>query len=221
MKIIVLHGDNKDAIQERLVVFVNEAKKRKYKIVRMTWEGVIQYLRNIDLFEEGDFVLIDGLKGFTKKESDYLIKSSHFAKTIVVLVNSNLTNLQMTKFPKNTVFENFTLPKILFPFLDAIAKHNAKETINKLNGLVQTQNIEVIFALLVRRVRDLIWVKASPSDISYPSWIVAELEVQSAKFSYDQLENMLLDLLKIDLKAKSSTDKLLPMLDDFFFNHLQ
>lgn len=140
MKIIVLHGDDTQKSYERLMVFINEAKKRNWKITDFSLEEI----ENQSLFDEESFYI---LKDYTRLDS----ASSRGRKSTVEKLkkySGNLIIYNTGKIPAPTLknlgadkTELFELPQLLWKFLDNM-------TIKGFHELLETQAAEYILAMM-------------------------------------------------------------------------
>jgi len=133
MKLIVLHGDDTQKSYDRLMVFINEAKKRNWKITDFSLEEI----ENQSLFDEESFYILKDYKVLDKKLIERLKKYS-----------GNLIIYNTGKIPAPTLknlgadkTELFELPQLLWKFLDNM-------TIKGFHELLKTQAAEYILAMM-------------------------------------------------------------------------
>lgn len=133
MKLIVLHGDDTQKSYDRLSVFIDEAKKRGWKITDFS----IDEVENQSLFGEECFYVLHDHKILDKKLVEKLKKYS-----------GNLIIYNTGKIPAPTLknlnadkTELFELPQLLWKFLDNM-------TVKGLHELLKTQAVEYVLAMI-------------------------------------------------------------------------
>lgn len=138
MKIIVLHGNDTQKSYERLSKFVDEAKKRGWKVTDFS----MQEIENQSLFGEESFYILHDYKVIDKKISDKLKK---YSGNLVIYHNAKIPAPALKNLNADKV-ELFELPQILWKFLDNI-------TIKGLHEIIKTQPLEYIFAMIAWKLK--------------------------------------------------------------------
>jgi hypothetical protein len=163
MKIIVLHGNDTQKSYERLMVFVNEAKKRNWKITEFSLEEV----ENQSLFGEECFYVLHDYKLLDKKIIEKLKK-----------YNGNLIIYNAGKIPAPTLknlnpdkTELFELPQPLWKFLDNM-------TIAGFHKLLETQAPEYLLAMIAWKFKQNYLKNPSEKNAKLISEL-AEIDVNS------------------------------------------
>ena len=224
MNIILLHGDDTQRSYERLAKFIDEARKRKWKIVRISdnEKDVKDFVSSPELFGTKQFFILDGLKNLSKKNLLWLKRDSQKIEANFIIYEQGLLSSALIKnLPRGIRIEEFKIPKIIFRFLESVKPGNSKEVLKLLKELTKNKNLEFIFAMLSRHLRDLYWVKKSPSDIPYPSWRVLKLEKQASSFTTEKLRNFISKLSEIDIENKTSKSNLKDVLDFILLTTLE
>jgi hypothetical protein len=200
MKIIVLHGDNTEKSYERLTDFIRVAKNRGWEILYDDL-GVTP-----SLFGTEKLIVIREYKLITKKSLETLAKISG---TLVIYSEGNLPATFLKLLPPDTKVEKLDLPKLIWNFLD-------KPSVNSLHEVVKNEPVEFIFALFARRIRDLY---ITPE--TYQPWQIGKLKSQRVKFTDTDLKEMIKDLSRIDIEAKTGRADLLSSLDLLIIQNIQ
>lgn len=225
MNIILVHGDNTEDSYKRLLVFIDEARKRNWKI-----EKVDRYLKNDlmsmvkagSLFDEERIFIVYGISTLNKKNQKWLKENSNnFEGTLVIYEKNNASATNLKHLPKGYTSEKYELPKLIFKFLDSFYPDNKSECIKLFSEVIKTYSIEFVFTLLASHVKDLYWVIVEPSKIPYPSWRVAKLENQAGYFDKDHLKEILEKLAHIDIDVKTSKATLSESLDLLIIRELE
>ncbi|EKE05960.1 MAG: hypothetical protein ACD_19C00140G0027 [uncultured bacterium] len=177
MRIIVLHGDDTQKSYARLQVFIDEAKKRGWKVTDFNIEEV----ENQSLFGEECFFILKDYKLLDKKTLEKLKKYS--GNLIVYTARCNLA-VELKRLNPDTV-EKFELPILLWKFLDNM-------TVNGLHELVKTQAVEYVLAMMAWKFKQN-YIKNSSEKNSNLIKELAEIDIKSKTGKADLL--LSLDLL--------------------------
>lgn len=224
MKIIVLHGDHVGKSYERLQRFIDVAKKRGWRIERITdnKQNISEALVSEGLFGEKKLVIIDGVKLINKKDGEWLKKNKDLINVDVVVYHKGLvTKTALKVLPAPDKVEEFKLPKLIWNFLDSFYPGNAKNCLELLHEIVKNEPLELVFFLLVKQVRDIYWAKVDPKTLPYPSWRMGKLKNLASKFNEKLLKKIINDFAKADIKSKTSKAKLLDELDFIITTRLE
>lgn len=138
MKIIVLHGNDTKKSYARLTKFIDEAKRRSWKITDYNFNEI----QNKSLFEVESFFILKDYKLLDKKIIEQLKK-----------YNGNLIIYSESKIPAPTLknlkadkIELFELPIILWKFLDSF-------NLNLFHELLKNNAVEYIFAMIAWKLK--------------------------------------------------------------------
>lgn len=163
MKLIVLHGNDTQKSYERLTVFINEAKKRGWKVTDFSIEEVT----NQSLFNEERFYILKDYKLLDKKIIERLKKCN--GNLIVYTAGLHpTTHLKMLN-PDKT--EKFELPIHLWKFLDHM-------TIDGLHNLLKTNAPEYILAMMAWKFKQNYLKNPSNKNVELIQKL-AEIDVKS------------------------------------------
>ena len=225
MKIIVLHGDNYLTSYKRKNSFIKAAKKRNMQVKKLLTGNKLSISEEITqntLFDGDILYILDNYFDLNKKDIVWLEKNSkNYEGNLVLYSNKAIRETIFKKFPKPLVFEEFKLPKHIFKFLESFYPGNSKSSLAILHSMQNVENINFIFVMLSRHLRDLYFVKKSPSKIPYPSWRVSKLENQSSKFSAAKIKKIIQKMASIDVLIKTSNSKLSDHLDLLIIKQLK
>jgi len=212
MNIIVLHGDDTAKSYERLMKFVNVAKKRNWEIVTDDFPNTPSLFGTDRLIIYRDFRLLTAsdIKNFDR-----------FDGTLVVYHEGTLPQTFLKRMPKDFKMEKFELPKILFTFLESFYPGNSNRVLKLLHELTDTSAVELVSFMLARHFKDLYSVSVDPKTTAYPSWRLTKLKSQVCKFKIGDLEKLISLLSDIDIRVKSSKADLLTELDLLIVKQLE
>lgn len=215
MNIIVLHGDNTKKSYERFRKFVDVGKKRGWEVARIDPKNSFsEQIVSVGLFEKERLMILENINLLSKKDFEWLKrKTNDLSGTLIIYHRTFIPKRTINQLPKNHKAEEFTLPKLIWKLLDSFYPSNARSILKLLHSVVETENIEFVFALISRQLRDLYWVKVGEETLDLPSWRKSKLKSQSDKFSEKLLKELISDFAKIDVKVKTSKANLLDELD--------
>ena len=212
MKTIVLHGDDSSKSYERLMKFVETAKKRGWDVVYDAFPNTPSLFGTERLIIYRDFTLL------SKNDIKNL---DRFDGTLVIYHDAVLPQTFLKLMPQDFKMEKFELPKLLFTFLESFYPGSSVRAIKLLHDLTKTEAIELTFYMLARHLKDLYWVSINPKTNQYPDWRLSKLKSQSEKFKDGQLEQIISALADIDIAVKTSKADLLTELDLLIVKHLE
>jgi DNA polymerase III delta subunit len=226
MKTITLHGDNEPKLNERLVKYIEHAKKKSWQIDRFNQENKLifaEYLSSGNLFEQDRLFIVDEANRLTSKDLTWLEKNNSSLSGYLILVYSGLLNEKIKKsLPKDTKYEEFKLPRLIFNFLDAFYPGNVTNVLKLLKEIEKNEPIEFIFSLLSRHIRDLYWIGFAGEPYPYAeSWRIGKIKSQARKFKESKLKKIINLLSKADMLSKSSNEELSDLLDQIIITSLE
>lgn len=196
MNTILIKGDNDILIQKRIDDLKREYKSRGYEAI-----------------------LFDGNNN--KGIREILIERSLFEEKRLLIFYGNIGKEEIEKYIKLEKVEEYKLPKVLYKFLESFYPNNFTNSKILLTNLLKDEPIEMIFAVLIKHVTDLLRIKIDPKSMHYPDWRMMKLENQSEKYSLPELKGTIKNLSLIDIKTKTSKGDLLNLLDLMMLGHLE
>lgn len=216
MKIIVLHGEDSLKSYDRLKKFIESANKRSWEVIYVD-ESALSFpetLSGTSLFEKERFYVLRDLKKLGKKELDWLSLNADSIKgNLVIYHDEVISQLILKALPKATKIEIFTLPKILWGFLEHLYPGNSRQTIREFHSIIETEPVEFVFSVIAKQFRDLYWAKTDSASMPFPPWRVSKLKVQASKFTEPSLIEFIELLSQIDVDAKTGKGDLVSSLD--------
>lgn len=224
MKIILLHGENSAASYNRLHKFISEAHKRSWEVVRIfdKTKNISEQLVSNSLFGDTRLIVIEDLKLLSKNDLVWLKKRGKDLPDTLILYQAGIVGKTVIKsLPPVDKVEEFKVPLLLWKLLDTFYPGNQKQFLRLLHEVAKKEQIEFIFALLAKQVRDLYWLKKDSKSIPYPSWKISKLKPIALKFNENQLENIISELSIIDVKSKTSDSELIDLLDLLAITYLK
>jgi len=199
MGIILLHGDDESSSRQRLNFLKEEAKKKGYRILNFgneaRTEEIVLASRSAGLFEENNLLIIENYFS-SNRIFDEKIKGN-----IVFWEKGKLPKSILKKLPRQIKVEEFSLPPIIFQFLDNFYPKN-RNLLRLLKEIEKIRQAESILPLLAWHIRLLLWAKMDPRTLNF--WKKRSLIKQAEKFSTQKLLDLHKNLLEIDEAIKSS-----------------
>lgn len=177
MQIIILHGDDTLKSYARLAKFIDEAKRRSWKITDFSLEEV----ENQTLFDEELFYVLYDYKLLDKKVLEKLKKYSGN----LIIYNTGKIPAPAIKNINPDKIELFELPVLLWKFLDNM-------TVKNFHELLKTQAVEYILAMMAWKLKQN-YIKNSSKKNAKLITELSEIDVKSKTGKADLL--LSLDLL--------------------------
>ncbi len=197
---IILHGENQVASRGQLTTLRQAGVKQGKQLVELgsdiTMNQLVSAAESNSLFGSSNLVVIENVfSGRPSNERKSVVEylSTHNTADILVWEGKDIS-AKLKDFGPQLV-RRFDLPKYVFKFLDDLSLGNLQLSL-------QTAAPEQILALLAGHIRKLIMVKEEV--VNLPSWQLAKLKQQMAKFSLEKLAEMNHQLLEIDYAQKTS-----------------
>ncbi len=217
MKITFIHGENTVESRNRLSSITSTLKKRGWDVVELT-KDKDKSLSNAVSTSQGLFTIntlfvVENAKEYSPSELEKLSKMKSSSSNILLYYAGLAPQKIIKSLPDNIHIEHYDPPRTIFNFLDTIAPGNAKKVLKGLDRELERGPIELVFALLAKHFRDLYWIKVAPETYSAQSWKRSKVLKQSKLFTEDRLKNILEELAKADIDAKTSILPLRTSLD--------
>lgn len=216
MKIYIIHGEYSSKSNERRSEYIKKAKEKGFRIIYINdnSSNIKELFTSNSLFKEKRVYILDNPSNLSKNDIAWINKNNSFIEDILIIYcRSKIASSLVNSFNKIDKIEEYKLPKSIFNFLDSFYPKNSLNCIRLFHEILKNEQIEFIFFLLSRHLRDLYWVKTSPSNIYYPSWRVEKLEKQSGKYSLRQIVDLINNFSDIDIKSKTSSGNVTDLLD--------
>lgn len=224
MKIIILHGDDTGKSYARLKKFIDVARSRSWEVAYMdeSDQSFEEMLSASSLFGNERFFIFKDVKKLGKKEFAWLNKKyTELSGNLIVYNEGTLNASALKSFPKEAKIEEFKLPVLLWNFLDNLIPGRGDLSVKSLHKILEKSPVEFVFSIIARHLKDLYWVKVDAASGGFPFWKINKLKSQAAKFSEDDLKNLIDKLSEIDYQVKTSKTDLASELDLLLLKHLE
>ncbi len=208
----VLHGDQPESARKKLTELKAAVKNREVREIdgkHIDPTSLVVALESSSLFGTDVCVIIEGFissakkreKAFASTLSKILDASS--SADIILYEEKEIDKTTLAKLGSAASVFLFKTPVILFQFLDSLRPGNAKTTLAYFSDTVAHEAAEVVFVLIVRRVRQLIQLADHITPDGLQSWQAGRLTAQARHFTIEQLVAMHEELLAIDIAIKT------------------
>jgi len=224
MKVILITGDDSEKVSLRIKKLIDSAKEKSYIISKISDSPtkIDNELRADDLFLNKKFILIEKLSLLSNKDLDSINKNLIHDNLVLCVITENAVPASKIKyFGKDLKIESYTLPKIIWKFLDSLKSKNAKNAMDLLNEVVKVEPVELVFHLLSQRFIQLYLAKTKPSELKLQSWQIVRLQSQAEGFSENDIKAMVEKLSELDVEAKTGKGDLRSLLDFFIATQLE
>ncbi len=196
---VILHGDNTESSRNEFIHLKTSDKKGELRelIGRDVDETALkQAVESNSLFGGGASIFIENLFSplgrKIKLATTYanILKTAD-AETTIVIWESKALGKEILGLVAPEISERlFAYPKIIFSFLDSMQPNGAKKSLTLLDELLSTESPELVWSMLISRIRMLIQIKDSVVPERMSPWQLSRLTNQSRLFTMDKLLDM-------------------------------
>ncbi len=220
----LIHGDQVEASRSKLIELKHLAKDQEVRELagkRLELTALTQALESSSLFSAqggpasgggGDvMVVIEGFLTHAKKREKAFgsvlaqLLAAGRDRDIVLYEEKEIDKTTVTKLGSAAKAFLFKTPAIIFQFLDNLRPGNAAPSLTTFGQVVQNEPSEIVFSMLVRRVRQLIQLADGITPEGMQGWQAGRLTNQARHFTMEQLVAMHEQLLMIDIAVKTGS----------------
>lgn len=212
--ITLLHGDDVEASRNELNRFKSQAKQKEIR--HLDWREVsdtalTQALESQSLFGVETVVIIENL--FTRlgrktksiEELVRILRQGSKGSNVILWEEKTIGTGIVESLGTDAQVKLFKIPAIIFQFLDGLRPGNAKPLLLLYRKVTRKDAPELVFAMLVRRLRQLMIVHDGSTVSGLQPWQVNRLTSQAKSFTMEKLVAMYRKLLTIEYSVKSGT----------------
>jgi DNA polymerase III delta subunit len=210
--ITLLHGD--DIVKSRNELFALRESFKGQEIREINGKSIdeallIQSLSSNSLFGEKVVVIIENLcTGMGKKtkrleELLAIIKQEEKNAQIILWEEKEVGKTAATALGSSTNVRLFKLPTIIFQFLDGVHPRNLSGSLLLLNQILVDEPEELVHAMLLKRIRQLLFLQSGIVPDSLQSWQVGRLTNQLKFFTLKGLISLYHDMVRAEYQIKS------------------
>ena len=195
--ITLLHGDYTEASRNELRRLIDNAlpakELRQLDGASLDETALTQTIESSSLFGNTTVVVIERLFGKLGRQQKRItslaarIQQSAKNSEIILWEDKELSAGIVKQLGTGTNVRLFKLPVLIFQFLDGIRPGNVRSEIETYQKLVASEPAELVFSMLVRRVRHLIQLADGVVPSGLAPWQANRLTTQAKSFTMDKL----------------------------------
>lgn len=206
----LLHGENINSSRNELNNIKEKNKTKEILILegnKVNKTLLIESLETASLFDNQKLIILENLLSAKKKNDFSDILEKNLNREVVFWEGKEIGKTIINTLPKNTQVFLFKYPVIIFKFLESIYSGNSKQSLILFREVLRKEEVEMIFYLLVKQIRNLLLVNDSREEIhlNLAPWQINKLTTQLKYFTIEKLTSMYKELLQIDIKVKTGT----------------
>ena len=215
--ITILHGDHIEASRKELNSLKLSGKGKEMRFLdgkNLDEAALVQAFESSSLFADSTLTVVERLFGpisKNPKKADWvanLLNGNIQKSDIIVWEDKTLTPALLKKLDSYIIVRSFTIPVIIFTFLDSIRPLNSKNMLSLFTQLKETDSAELVFSMIVKRIRMLIQLKDNVSPPGLADWQKNRLTSQVKSFTMDKLVSFYRKLYLIDSGIKKGISPL-------------
>ena len=215
--ITVLHGDDIEASRvelTRLKQQENSVDLRMLDGKTLQEADLLQALESSSLFGGHARVIIENLiskSGKQEKRLERLCKILHASTgegEVILWEEKEVRGNWLRLLGNDVTSRLFKLPAIVFQFLDNMRPGNSRSSVIQSEKLLETLPAEVFFAMIARRLRQLIALTDGATVKGLAGWQASRLTTQSKFFTVEKLTELYRALGNIEYSIKSGQSAL-------------
>lgn len=209
--IILLHGDNIEASRNELNRLKGEARGKEIRSLdgrNVNATSLTQALQSSSLFGGTTLVIIENLFGRLGRKIKLIEElagkiNAEAGNADIILWEDKEVGTTVIKGLGKAQIRPFKTPVLIFQFLDGIKPGNVKFLLELLPKVLVHEPAELLFAMIVRRVRQLIMLRDNVIPEGLQGWQASRLTTQAKSFTMDKLISMQKQLLEIEYSTKT------------------
>lgn len=212
--ITLLHGDNIESSRNELTSMIMSRKDKEIRRLdgkHLDENSLIQALESNSLFGSMILVVIENL--FTQlgrktkriKEFTKIIDDNTQTAECICWEPKELSKETLSCFTSKVINKVFSIPKTIFIFLDNIKTNNAKALLASLDELFTTSPPELVWSMMITRMRQLIQIQSGVTPAKLQAWQVFRLTNQTRSFTMEKLLKSYKNMLEMEYALKSGT----------------
>ena len=215
--ITLLHGDDTTKSRnelQRLRGLAVGKELRELDGKTVTEDILLQSLSSSSLFGDDLVVIIENLFSSQAKKIKRvealakLIVSESQGVEIILWEEKEVGKTALTHLGPKITVRIFSLPVIIFQFLDSVRPRTVKTMLPLYRQVVEHEAPELVHALLLKRFRQILELKSGITPPGMQSWQISRLTNQAQSFTIDQSQEAYKKILQNDLQMKTGSGAL-------------
>lgn len=209
--ITLIHGDHTEESRNALRGMLGV--RTDYEVRRIDGRNIdetelIQALEAKSLFGTPPVVVIENLLVHASKKTAGIVAigkilQSAQQSTVILWESKRIPPSSIKHLGIQLVIKEFSVPNVIFRFLDTLRPGQGKTLLNLFDSVVARDSPELVHALIVSRIRQLILVRDSVEPEGLESWQVRRLTSQVRFFTMDTLTVIHHKLLDMEYQVKT------------------
>lgn len=176
---------------------------------------LIQSLESLSLLSLDKIIVIENLfsrpVSKAKEELIKYLKTNPINTNLIFWERKLISGTVLRWLPKSWHLKLYKTSPIIFSLLDNLRPNNEFELLNTLSQCLKTDKPELIFYLIIQRMRDLMLaLDLGAGGLKSSPWQINKLIKQSSKFTLNKLTFFYKKLLTIDFEIKTGVS-LMPL----------
>lgn len=223
MKKIIIHGNDYLKSYVRLNYLKDIARQRGWDITIINAKdtNLKDTLSLQSLFSKKRLLVIEDIKQL-KKEAIISITNYEDPNTILIIYQNELINQNILRsIGKVDKVETYDLPKIIWTFLDSLKPGGSGEIISLFHILLNKEPVELLFHMMVQRLKDLFLININIAFEREQSWKMNRLKKQAGLIEKNKIIEILEEFSIADIRSKTSMGDMITLLDFIFAKHLK
>ncbi len=210
--ITLIHGNNTEASRAHLTKLKSEARAKEIREVRGKVPDLTMFIQASEsqsFFGKETLVILENACATLKKKQkarQALIQAILAAprETDIILYEENeIDKGALELFGARVKVLRFKAPPVIFAFLDSLRPNHARGLLELLQKT--SDEAELLFTLLVRRVRQLMMARDGTTPPGLADWQLSRLTGQARFFTMEKLLAMHKNLISIDISVKTGS----------------
>lgn len=210
--ITLLHGDHIQASRDELNRLKNSTSNKEIRVLdgrTLELSTLVQSLESSSLFGGEILVIIERLFGkigkFPKRIGELcaILNRSGQTTDIILWEDKEVGVTVIKNLDSQAKIHVFKVPVIIFQFLDSLKPGNSKQLLDIYSKLIIEEAPELVFAMIVKRIRQLIQLADGVTPTGVAGWQASRLTTQAKSFTMEKLLNMYKKFYEIELSIKT------------------
>lgn len=211
--ITLLHGNYAESSRKEFIRLKNEAKAKDIRSLdgRTLDPSILtQAIESHSLFGGDTIVFIESLFGTLGRKARRIeelcrILTRAGESSHIVLWEDKEVGVTVLKSLPGANVTLFKIPSVIFQLLDGITPEATNRVLPLYMDLRETEAPELIFAMIVRRVRQLIQLRDGVAPVGLAGWQASRLTRQAKLFTIGTLLTMYKTLLDMEYSIKNGS----------------
>lgn len=212
--ITLIHGGNTVASRAELTQQISAFRNKEVRRLdgsSVDEASLIQALESTSLFGGETVVVIENLFGKLGRKLKLIdalakrINASGEATDIILWEDKDMGKTVLSGLGPKTRNLQFKISPLIFEFLDSLKPHNAQVLLSLTEKLFVQDAPELVFAMLVKRLRQLLILRDGGTPEGLIGWQAGRLTTQAGHFTLEQLSMMYKKCCEIEYSIKSGT----------------